>query len=78
MNINLNINDIADAVTFIDHAADQGAFKGWAMIRHVLANRDRLALFVSAANTQQQLNSQSSELEQAEGHPGFSHDHGAV
>lgn len=77
MNINLNINDIADAVTFIDHAADQGAYKGWAMIRHVLAIRDRLAMFVSAANAQQ-LNSQSSELQQAEGHSGYSHDHGAA
>jgi hypothetical protein len=46
---NLNITDIADAVKVIDHAADQGAFRGWSNIRQILALRDRLDGFVSAA-----------------------------
>lgn len=47
--VNLNISDIADAVKVIDHAADQAAFRGWANIRQVIALRDRLELFVTAA-----------------------------
>lgn len=48
--INLNIVDIADAVKVIDYAAEQGAYKGWANIRQVIALRDRLEMFVAAAN----------------------------
>jgi hypothetical protein len=49
--VNLNISDISDAITVIDHAADQGAFRGWTNIRQIIALRDRLEVFVSAAAT---------------------------
>lgn len=48
--VNLNITDISDAVKVMDHAAEQGAFRGWDNIRQILALRDRLDAFVAAAN----------------------------
>lgn len=47
--INLNVTDISDAVKVIDHAAEQGAYRGWTNIRQILALRDRLDAFVVAA-----------------------------
>jgi hypothetical protein len=47
--VNLNVTDISDAVKVIDHAAEQGAFKGWTNIRQILGLRDRLDAFVTAA-----------------------------
>ncbi len=47
--INLNIDDIANAVKIIDYAADQGTFKSWDNIRQILAVRDKLNAFVAAA-----------------------------
>lgn len=76
--INLNITDIADAVKIIDYAAEQGAFKGWNNIRQIIMVRDRLDLFVSAANAANatstanppmEVNSPTSELDEAEALP---------
>jgi hypothetical protein len=47
--VNLNVTDISDAVKVIDHACDQGAFRGWENIRQILALRDRLDMFSTAA-----------------------------
>lgn len=47
--VNLNVTDISDAVKVIDHACEQGAFRGWANIRQVLGLRDRLDMFAAAA-----------------------------
>ena len=48
----LNVTDIADAVKVIDHACEQGAYRGWHNIRQVLALRDRLEAFTIAATAQ--------------------------
>jgi hypothetical protein len=78
--INLNITDIADAVKIIDYAAEQGAFKGWGNIRQILIVRDRLDMFIAAANAANAastpaeqpaeeasaVNSAASELDEAE------------
>ena len=45
----LNVTDIADAMLAIDHAAEQGAYKGWHNIRQVIALRDKLEAFVTTA-----------------------------
>jgi hypothetical protein len=50
--ISLAFTDIVDALKCIDHAAEQGAFKGWDTIRKVLHVRDRLDEFVVATNAQ--------------------------
>lgn len=42
----LNVTDIADLLKIVDYAADQGAYRGWANIRQVLAVRDRVEKFV--------------------------------
>jgi hypothetical protein len=47
--VNLNVTDISDAVKVIDHACEQGAFRGWTNIRQILALRDRLDVFTIAA-----------------------------
>jgi hypothetical protein len=46
----LNVTDVADALVAIDHAAEQGAYRGWHNIRQVIALRDKLEAFVEAAN----------------------------
>lgn len=48
----LNITHIAAAVKLIDIAAEQGAYRGWELIRQTLAVRDQLNAFVTAANAQ--------------------------
>lgn len=47
--LNLNVTDIQDVVTCLDYAADQGAYRSWHTIRQVLALRDKLHAFVTAA-----------------------------
>jgi hypothetical protein len=47
-------SDIADAVKIIDHAADQGAFRGWENIRQILVVRDRLHAFSEAIKADEQ------------------------
>lgn len=46
----INIVDLQNAVKVIDFAAEQGAFKGWQIIKQVMAVRDKLDEFVLAAN----------------------------
>lgn len=45
----INIVDLQNAVKVIDFAAEQGAFKGWQVIKQVMAVRDKLDEFVLAA-----------------------------
>jgi len=61
---NLNVVNIADAVKVIDYACEQGAFKGWTNIRQILALRDQLEAFVTAANATQVNTPVSSVLEE--------------
>lgn len=55
----LGIQDIKNALSVIDYAAEQGAFKGWTTIEQVLAVRSRLNNFVNFA--QQQVDASASE-----------------
>ena len=48
----LNITHIAAAVKLIDVAAEQGAYRGWDLIRQAWTVRDQLNAFVVAANAQ--------------------------
>lgn len=48
--LNLTINNIADAVKVLDFFAEQSSFKGWNNIRQIMALRDQLDAFVTAAN----------------------------
>lgn len=50
----INITDLENVVKIIDHAADQGAFKGWAVVEQVLAVRNKIQAFVAAAQPQEQ------------------------
>lgn len=59
--LNLNITDIGDAVKVMDFFADQSCFKGWDNVRKILALRDRLDGFVTAA-TAAQVNTPSSTV----------------
>jgi hypothetical protein len=45
----LNIADLANLLTVVDYAAEQGAFKGWQTIQQVIVVREKLAAFVMAA-----------------------------
>lgn len=45
----LTLSDIQNAIAAIDHAADQGAYKGWATIEQVFLVRSRMAAFIAAA-----------------------------
>jgi hypothetical protein len=47
--LNLTINNIADAVKVMDFIADNSCFKGWNNIRQILALRDQMDAFVTAA-----------------------------
>ena len=44
----IGVQDIENAIKVIDHACEQGAFKGWEVIQQVITVRDRLASFVLA------------------------------
>ncbi len=46
----LTLADIKNAVSVIDHAAEQGAFKGWQTIAQVMEVRQRLAAFAESAS----------------------------
>jgi hypothetical protein len=50
----IGVVDLQNAVKIIDHAADQGAFKGWQVIEQVIAVRNKLNAFVTAALAAQQ------------------------
>lgn len=45
----IGLADLQMAVKIIDHAADQGAFKGWASIQQVFAVRTKINNFVVAS-----------------------------
>jgi hypothetical protein len=45
----IGVVDLQNAVKIIDHAAEQGAFKGWQVIEQVIAVRNKLNAFVTAA-----------------------------
>lgn len=40
------VAEIKNAVAIIDHASEQGAFRGWAVVNQVLAVRGRLVAFI--------------------------------
>lgn len=46
--VDLNINDIQNALRVIDFACDQGAFKGWDTISQVAQVRGRLVAFLQS------------------------------
>ncbi len=45
---NIQIGDIEAVVKIIDHACDEGAFKGWQIVTEVLNVRNRLATFLQS------------------------------
>lgn len=45
----LELTDIQNVVHLLDHACNEGAFKGWANIEKVLLQRQRLTAFLAAA-----------------------------
>jgi hypothetical protein len=59
--LNLNFNDIGDAVKIIDFSFEQGIFKGTAAVRQVLAVRDKLQAFFDAAAGMVKNNDETSE-----------------
>lgn len=59
--LNLTINNIADAVKVFDFLADNSCFKGWNNIRQILALRDQLEAFVTAANAASEQKSETVE-----------------
>jgi hypothetical protein len=48
----INIIDLENCVKIIDHAAEQGAFHGWDVIRQVMEVRDKLNKFVEVVKPQ--------------------------
>lgn len=63
-NVSLNLNDLKNAVNIIDHAAGQGAFKGWETIRQVMEIRDKFALFLQSAEAAEAAKSQETSQTQ--------------
>lgn len=59
--LNLNIDDISDAVKIIDYASEQGAFKGWDNIRQILMVRDKLFNFVVSANATKEIKEKNND-----------------
>lgn len=53
-NISLNLNDLKNVINVIDYAAAQGAFKGWDTIRQVMEVREKVAVFLQAAEIAEQ------------------------
>jgi hypothetical protein len=45
----ISVIDLQNVVKIIDYAAEQGAFKGWEVIRQVAAVREKINVFVEAA-----------------------------
>ena len=64
----LTIQDIANAVTVIDFAAVNGAFKDWNTIAQVWTVRDRLQKFVKVA-VEKQKEGAENQSEEAGGEP---------
>jgi hypothetical protein len=57
----IGLVDIQNAVKVIDHAADQGAFKGWAVIEQVAQVRQKLNAFVEHAAALQEAEKAAAE-----------------
>jgi hypothetical protein len=57
----IGVVDLQNAVKIIDHAADQGAFKGWQVIEQVIAVRNKLNAFVTAALAAQQAEQEAAD-----------------
>ncbi len=51
---NLQVGDIEAVVRIIDHAAQEGAFKGWGVLQEVFTVRNRLVTFLTTINPQSQ------------------------
>jgi len=64
-NPSLGIQDIKNALSVIDYAAEQGAFKGWSTIEQVLAVRNRLNNFVNFAQQQVETNASEDDATEA-------------
>lgn len=60
-NTNLNLNDLKNLLIIVDHAADSGAFKGWANIRKVMELRDKLENFIKSVDTKTENGENSKE-----------------
>lgn len=45
----INLADLQNVVRVIDHACEQGAFKGWAVINQVFTLRSKIDTFVTAS-----------------------------
>lgn len=56
LNPPLDIVDIDNAIKVIDYAADQGAYKSWAVIEQVQLVRNRLLAVVAAVQASQTVN----------------------
>lgn len=50
----IGLADLQNAVKVIDYAAEQGAFKGWAVIEQVFAVRQKLNAFVVASSPKEE------------------------
>lgn len=50
----IGLVDLQNAVKVIDHAADQGAFKGWQTIEQVMAVRNKLVAFIVYASPKEE------------------------
>jgi predicted acyl esterase len=55
----ISLVDLQNVVKIIDYAADQGAFKGWAVIEQVASVRQKINAFVEAATAAQAANEQA-------------------
>lgn len=47
--ITINLADLQNVVRVLDHACEQGAFKGWQVIEQVFTLRAKIANFVAAS-----------------------------
>lgn len=63
--INLNLNDLKNVVNVIDYAAAQGAFKGWDTIRQVMEVREKVAVFLQAAEAIEQKKAEAASAQPA-------------
>jgi hypothetical protein len=50
----VSLADLQNAVKVIDYAAEQGAFKGWAVIEQVIAVRNKINTFVVASTPKEE------------------------
>lgn len=65
----IGVVDLQNAVKIIDHAAEQGAFKGWQVIEQVIAVRNKLNAFVTAALAAQQAEQEAASAAAAAENP---------